>query len=365
VSGPKAQAESSGAIRALKERLGSELLLLGHYYQDPQILALSDQVGDSYQLSVAASRSEARFIVFCGVRFMAESARILAKPEQRVFLPDLEAGCPLADTITPGGFRAAMEELASLWGEAPVPVLYVNSTAELKALAGEAGGLCCTSSNAGRIVARLLGEGRRVLLAPDGNLARNVADSLGQPVVICRPGPSGSARDAGAQEAGAQEAGARRAGAETTRIAAWPGFCPVHQCMTAEDVQRARERYPGCRVLVHPECPPAVARLSDFSGSTAQLLEQAMRAPAAATLVIGTEGTFVGWLGSRRPDLTVLPLRRSRCRDMARITPRKLRATLERLQGAGPVAQEVFVPAEVRAPALAALQRMITYTEAS
>lgn len=338
------------AILRAKQELGEDLVILGHYYQNADNLSVADVVGDSYQLSVAASRSPARFIVFCGVHFMAESARILCRAEQRVFLPDRSAGCPMADMVNPDGFRAAMAGLGDVWREPPVPVLYVNSTAELKAMAGEAGGVCCTSSNALGIVSRILGQGRRVFFVPDENLGRNVAAGLGARVEGWPPvGQEGDLADA--------------------RIAVWRGYCPIHERMLAADVAGARARHPGCRVLVHPECTPEVVKLADGSGSTAMLLKEAGTAPAGSVLVIGTESTFVHWIASRHPGLTIVPLRESCCPNMAKVTIARLRETLDRLvhhAAGGPVPpEEVVVPEAVRAGALQALARMIQYTEAS
>jgi quinolinate synthase len=338
------------AIRAIKRTLGQDLLILGHYYQNADNLVVADVVGDSYQLSVTASRSTARAIVFCGVHFMAESARILCRPEQRVYLPHHGAGCPMANMVNPAGFRAAMAGLAEAWGTAPVPVLYVNSTAEVKALAGQAGGVCCTSSNAALIVRRILGEGRRVFFVPDENLGRNTAAEIGVAVSSWPPeGDGGSLPDA--------------------RIAVWRGYCPIHERMLAGDVRWARERYPGCRVVVHPECTPEVVGLSDGTGSTSQLLKEAEKAPAGSTLVIGTESTFVAWIASRFPAITVVPLRESRCPNMAKITTERLRSTLESIaaasRGSEAPPEEIRVPEEVRAGALAALERMISYTESA
>jgi len=288
--------------------------------------------------------------VFCGVHFMAESARILSRPEQRVFLPERSAGCPMAAMGNPQGFRAAMAGLREAWGEAPVPVLYVNSTAEVKALAGEAGGVCCTSSNAGLIVRRILGQGRRVFFVPDENLGRNVAAQIGARVEGWPPdGPGDSLAQAG--------------------VAVWRGYCPIHERMLVADVQWARSRYPGCRILVHPECTPEVVRLADGSGSTSMLLKEAEAAPAGSVLVIGTEATFVRWIASRHPALTIVPLRESRCPNMAKVTPKLLREPLQRLvahAAGGPLPPaEIVVPEAVRAGALQALGRMIEYTEAA
>jgi quinolinate synthase len=336
------------AILEAKRQLGDDLLILGHYYQNADNLSVADVVGDSYQLSMAASRSPARFIVFCGVHFMAESARLLCRAEQRVFLPDRSAGCPMADMVNPHGFRAAMAGLSEAWGDAPVPVLYVNSTAEVKAMAGDAGGVCCTSSNAHTIVRRILGQGRRVFFVPDENLGRNVATQL-HAVVEGWP-PEGSEGSLAAAD-----------------IAVWRGYCPIHERLLAADVESARSRYPGCRVLVHPECTPEVVSLADGSGSTAMLLKEAERAPAGSVLVIGTESTFVRWIASRHPGLTIVPLRESRCPNMAKVTTPRLRDTLDQLvrhAAGGPVpADEIVVPEAVRAGALRALERMIEYTE--
>jgi quinolinate synthase len=337
------------AIRAIKRTLGQDLLILGHYYQNADNLAVADVVGDSYQLSVTASRSTARFIVFCGVHFMAESARILCRPDQRVYLPHHGAGCPMANMVNPAGFRAAMAGLAEAWGAAPVPVLYVNSTAEVKALAGQAGGICCTSSNAALIVRRLLDEGRRVFFVPDENLGRNTAAETGVAVTSWPP----QVTDTPLREA---------------RIAVWRGYCPIHERMLPGDVRWARERYRGCRVVVHPECTPEVVGLSDGTGSTSQLLKEAEKAPPGSTLVIGTESTFVEWIAFRHPALTVVPLRESRCPNMAKITTGRLRATVESIAAAGgseAPPEEIHVPEDVRAGALAALERMIRYTEAA
>jgi quinolinate synthase len=343
-----ASAPEVEAIQEARRKLGTELVILGHYYQNADNLSVSDVVGDSYQLSVAASRSPARSIVFCGVHFMAESARILCRPEQRVYLPEHGAGCPMADMIDAAGFRAAMLGLAEAWGEAPVPVLYVNSSAEVKALAGDAGGSCSTSSNAGLIVRRILDQGRRVFFVPDEYLGRNVAEALGEPVESWPPDSAAALAKA--------------------RIAVWRGYCPVHERMLTGDVEWARSRHPGCRVVVHPECRPEVVRLADASGSTAMLLREAEKAPPGSTLVVGTEATFVRWLASRRPEVNIVPLRESRCPNMARVTTARLRATLEALvahAAGGPVpAEEIVVPEEVRAGALLALRRMIEHTEA-
>ncbi len=333
------------AIRERKAEHGSDLVVLGHLYVNAEVLKTADLVGDSYGLSLEASRSAARYIVFCGVHFMAESARILCKPEQRVFIPDSRAGCPMADMVTERQFSESMEQLTASLGDPPYPVVYVNSTAEVKALVGRAGGTCCTSSNARVIVESILEQGRRVFFLPDRNLGWNVARSLDVP-----------------EE---RIAFAGRRGQEVSpdaRIVLWPGYCPIHERFTHEDVQAARTQSPGCRVLVHPECTPEVVEASDFSGSTSQLLTEVQSARSGAVLYIGTETNFVIRAQTLEPDARVVPLRESRCRNMAKMNVENLLATLQEVGSSKP-ASEVMVPSEIARDARLALERMIRFVE--
>lgn len=275
---------------------------------------------------------------------MAESARILCKENQRVLIPDHEAGCPLADMITPGHFLASFGRMSSLPGEPPVPLVYVNSSAELKSLAGQREGICCTSSNAALISRSLLREGRRIFFLPDRNLGRNVAEELGLSETETTIVSAASAANAEA------------------RMYIWNGFCPVHERFTLEDVRRARQRFPRCRILVHPETPPEVVRQVDGTGSTSQLFEAFKGAPSGSVLVIGTEIEFVTRLAALREEITVVPLAVSRCRDMAKITEEKLLRTLQSLEEPQPAA-EVLMNPELAAGARKALQRMIERVE--
>ena len=335
------------SILRIKDRYGSRLHISGHYYMEPDVLAVADSIGDSYQLAKKASEGQADYLVFCAVSFMAETGRLLCRVEQRVFIPDPEAGCPLADTIGAESFRGAMRRIEQKLGQAPTPVLYVNSTARVKALVGQAGGSCCTSANAAAIIGSILKEGRRVFFLPDRNLGRNTGSSLGlRTAEMCLLSENG---------------GEQRLAPEV-KLILWDGRCSVHERFSLRDVQAARKRYPGCRVLVHPECTPAVTEAADFSGSTSQLLRAFEQAESGSTLVVGTEINFIRRLQGLRPQVAVHPLRDSRCDDMSRITPQKLLDTLASLDNDDPV-HEVFVAREIADPAREALRRMIRRVE--
>ncbi len=335
------------SIRRIKDRYKARLHISGHYYMQPDVLTVADSIGDSYQLAKRASVEEADYLIFCAVSFMAETGRLLCRAEQRVFIPEPQAGCPLADTIGAGSFRGALKRIAQKLGQAPVPVLYVNSTARVKALAGQAGGTCCTSANAAAIVGSLMKEDRRVFFLPDRNLGRNTGRSLGlRAAEMCLLSEHG---------------GEERLGPEV-KLILWDGCCSIHERFSLQDVQAAREKYPGCRVLVHPECTPQVVEAADFSGSTSQLLRAFEQAEKGSTLVVGTEINFIRRLQELRPQVAVHPLRRSRCADMSSITPQKLFDTLTSLEKDDPF-HEVFVAQEIADPAREALRRMIHRVE--
>ncbi len=334
-------------ILDLKKHFGSKLLIPGHYYMDPDLLAVADITGDSYQLSVKASRTKARFIVFCGVFFMAESARILCRQDQRVFIPDERAGCPLADTISEEYFRESMEKLAAELGSPPVPIVYVNSSAEIKALVGESGGTCCTSSNAALIIDSILKTGKQVFFLPDQNLGWNVAKSLGL-----------ADEQIGLMASKNEDNRILR----SIKVALWDGYCPIHQRFSLQDIQKARSQYPGCSILVHPECTPQVVEAADFSGSTSQIFKQAQGIKRGSVIFIGTEFNFVQRLKQEKSDACILPLRESRCVNMAKITLPKLLSTLLTLSEEFPLG-EVTVEDEISRLAREALQRMIRSVE--
>ncbi|MDZ7338245.1 MAG: quinolinate synthase NadA [candidate division KSB1 bacterium] len=335
-----------GRIKELKGRLGQDLLLLAHYYQRDEIVALADFVGDSYALAKrAAEHHTARFIVFCGVHFMAESARILCTPSQRVFLPDHLAGCPLAA-------MAELEDVQEAWQligqhcdlRHVVPVTYINSKAELKAFCGRNGGVVCTSTNAAAAMDWALARGQKVFFFPDQHLGRNVALAKGirpHQIVLWDPAD--------------EQGGLHRQDIERAVIVLWNGHCHVHTWFTVEQVEAARRKYPGCRVVVHPECVHEVVAAADAVGSTSYIVKYVAGTPPGTTIVIGTEIHLVQRLAAQYTDRTVVPLGHSLCPNMYRINLRNLCWTLEELGSVN----EITVAEPIRSEALIALERML------
>lgn len=336
--------EVARRIRETKQRLGGDLCILGHYYQRDEVVQFADHQGDSFALAKAGAATAARWIVFCGVNFMAEASVILASPGQRVLLPDMDAGCPLADMAEIDDVEAAWATLekAGVAGDF-IPVTYMNSSAELKAFCGRRGGCVCTSSSAEKAFAWAMGQGKRVFFFPDENLGRNTLRSLhvGGDVVTWDPGFPGGVVDP--------------AMLATTPAILWKGFCHVHTFFTPDHVRAARAKYPGCSIVVHPECQPEVVGMADGQGSTAYLKQFAEEAPDGATVVVGTEINLVARLAREMPSKKILPLARSLCPNMFKTSMADLCWTLDEL---GKV-NEVFVPADVAGDARIALDRML------
>ncbi len=350
-----------------------KVAIAAHHYQRPEIVARSSLVGDSYRLAVEASRTDAEFIVLCGVRFMAESAAILAREGQTVLLPDMNAGCPMADMIDRGTAEDALAKIAGLSGNAAIPVAYMNSHADLKALTGERGGSVCTSGNARKIPAHYLGSSVPVFFTPDFNLGMNTARELGIPQeAIRRVGRDLSiARVDGQSDDGAED----RDGLSAVRVFLWDGFCHVHRAFTEDDVRKARARTGDATVIVHPECSPEVVALADRAGSTEAMRAWLADAAPGSKWIVGTEGRFVERMAAELPDRTIIPLRASYCHNMNRIDLPSLERTLGMIAGVGslldagvigPKAMSgaVTVRAEERDAAAKALRAMVEITEA-
>ena len=334
------------AVRTRREALGSSVLLLAHHYQRPEIVALSDRRGDSYALAREAAASPARHIVLCGVRFMAESAAILARPEQRVWHPNPESGCPMADMALVEDVERAWRILTGLLGDQVVPMAYVNSSAEVKAFCGRHGGAVLTSSNVRRALEWAWRQRPVVLFLPDRNLGRNTALAMGvreEQIALWRW------RDTTAPAPLDRLAKAK--------LVLWDGHCHVHTHFRPEHVRFAREAHPKARVVVHPECDPSVVAIADGAGSTSYLVEQVEKASPGSTIVIGTEENLIVRLANAHPDRKVLPLARSLCPNMFRISPRHVMETLDHLDdGTRP---PISIPEDVAAEARLALQRML------
>ena len=337
-------------VRALKDALGRRLVILGHHYQRDEVIAWADFRGDSYQLARDATQAEAEFIVFCGVHFMAETAAILARPGQRVLMPDPTAGCCLAD-------RASLEDVERAWAhldsalggaEAQVtPITYINSTAELKAFCGRHGGIVCTSSSAERAIRWALGQRPRVFFFPDQHLGRNTARRLSialkEMLLWDRHRQLSS------------EALLR------AKVVLWPGACNVHQRFLPEGIAAVRERFPGIRVLVHPECRMDVVEMADDAGSTSYIIAKVEAAPPGTRWAIGTESHLVQRLQTAHPEQQIVSLAGVPpfCRTMSQTTLDNLTLVLEAL-AAGRVIHEVTVEAETARWARVALERMLS-----
>lgn len=338
--------ELTGRVRAHKERLGEQLCILGHHYQKQEVIELADHRGDSYGLAKTAAGLEARWIVFCGVEFMADSARLLAREEQAVIHPDTSAGCPMADMADRGGTERAWRELEqALGGTAGVlPVTYVNSDVETKAFTGARGGAVCTSSNAGRVFDWALARADKLFFFPDEHLGRNTAFDKGlqgEDVALWNPAlPLG----------GLSEAQVRRA-----TVLLWQGFCHVHTHFTTAMIAKARAEVPGLQVIVHPECLREVVAASDASGSTAFIIDWCRRQPAGSRIRVGTELNLVQRLQLENPDKEILPLDRSLCPNMWKVSLNDLLWVLDRLGEVNVVEIEPALQADARL----ALERML------
>jgi quinolinate synthase len=345
-------------IEAAREALGDRVVILGHFYQRDEVVQFADFVGDSYQLANAAkSRPEAEAIVFCGVHFMAETADMLSRSDQAVILPNLAAGCSMADMADIDSVEECWADLEDLYGTEPdadgrvpvIPVTYMNSSAALKAFCGEHGGIVCTSSNADTVLRWAFERGQRVLFFPDQHLGRNTAKAMGVPVEAM-PLWNPRKRLGGNAEDGLREA----------RVILWHGFCSVHKRFTVEQIERARVDYPGVRVIVHPECPMAVVDAADEYGSTDYITRAIAAAPEGSTFAIGTEINLVQRLAAQYPQHTIFCLDSvvCPCSTMYRIHPGYMAWVLEGLVR-GEVLNQVSVPAAVAEPAKLALERML------
>ena len=338
--------------RAAKAALGDRVFVLGHHYQRDEVIAFADVTGDSFKLAQqAAARPEAEFIVFAGVHFMAESADILTSPTQKVLLPDLAAGCSMADMATFDQVEQCWEDLqAAGVADVTVPVSYMNSSAAIKAFTGEHGGTICTSSNAKRALTWAFEHGTKVLFLPDQHLGRNTAVrelglSLSDCVVYDPRKPGGGLTAQQLQDA---------------TMVLWKGHCSVHGRFTAGSVRDVRERVPGVTVLVHPECTHEVVEAADLVGSTEMIIKTLEAAPAGSAWAVGTELNLVRRLADEHPDKTVVFLDKAVCfcSTMNRIDLPHLVWTLESLVE-GHVVNQISVEPRTAEHARAALDRML------
>ena len=343
---------------AARRALGTRAVVLGHHYQRESVIEFADFRGDSLRLSqLAAGQTEARFIVFCGVHFMAESADVLRQPHQTVVLPDLRAGCSMADMARLADVEEAWDRLTAAHGDTLVPITYMNSSAAIKAFCGARGGVVCTSSNAQAVLEWAWARKARVLFLPDQHLGRNTAFAMGVPLEQMA---EWDWRSADAVKANAH------ALSPETRIVLWRGFCSVHTKFTSRMVDEVRAEVPGVKVLVHPEVPFEVVQSADLVGSTEFIIRQVEQAPAGTRWAIGTEVHLVHRLALEHPDQEIRSLQTNvcPCATMNRIDPAHLCWTFENLAD-GHVVNEVRVPDAVRRDARIALDRMLALKPAS
>jgi len=345
-------AELDRRIQRAKQALGSRLLILGHHYQRDEVIKFADVTGDSFRLSQqCAARPDADFIVFCGVHFMAESADVLCAPGQQVILPDLAAGCSMADMAAIDQLETAWQELDRLGIGEVVPVTYINSSAAIKAFVGERGGIVCTSSNAAATLRWAWERGRRILFLPDQHLGRNTAYKMGvalDDMVVWDPDElnGGLTRDA----------------LRAARLILWKGHCSVHTRFTAAQIALLREQHPGIRVIVHPEVPWDVVQAADDSGSTEYILRQVRQAPAGSVWAVGTEIHLVNRLAREvAPGKTVVSLDQlgCLCSTMFRVSPNHLLWVLQGLLD-GEVHNRITVPGDQKHWVRVALERMLS-----
>ena len=339
-------------ISAARSALGDRLLILGHHYQRDEVFKFADYSGASFKLAkVAAARSDAEFIIFCGVHFMAESADVLSAPHQRVILPDLAAGCSMADMAEPDELEVCWRELEELGVTDIVPVTYMNSAAGIKAFCGREGGVVCTSSNAAATLRWGWERGEKILFLPDQHLGRNTAYAMGVPLdkmVVWDPQqPMG---------------GLRPDEVATAELILWNGHCSVHARFSVAQIEQLRLAEPEARVIVHPECTWEVVQAADASGSTETIIRHIRESPVGSVWAVGTEIHLVNRLAKEMaPDRTVLSLDAlgCLCSTMFRVSPNHLCWVLESLID-GEVHNQVVVPDDQKHWTRVALDRMLS-----
>jgi len=342
--------EISERISRARATLGTRVVILGHHYQRDDVICHTDVTGDSFKLAQMASRrSEAEYIIFCGVHFMAESADVLSAPHQKVILPDLAAGCSMADMAQIEQVETAWEQLQELGLTSIVPITYMNSAANIKAFCGRNDGVVCTSSNATPLFRWALAERRQLFFFPDEHLGRNTGIKFGIPLenmVVWDP----------RLELGGNTPEAL----EQARLILWRGFCSVHGRFQVRHVEERRAEYPGIKILVHPECRYEVVAKSDLDGSTEFIIKTIDEAPAGSKWAIGTELNLVNRLAKRHTDklITLLAPDLCMCATMFRIAPENLLWSLENLV-AGNVVNQITVDEDTAKWARVALDRML------
>ncbi|WP_428909252.1 quinolinate synthase NadA [Niallia sp. Krafla_26] len=341
--------ELEDRVQAVKTRLGSRLFIPGHHYQKDEVIKFADAKGDSLVLAqLSAQNKEAEFIAFCGVHFMAETADILTTNEQKVYLPDMRAGCSMADMADIHQTERAWEILMDTFGDTILPLTYVNSTAAIKAFVGEHGGATVTSSNAEKMVSWAFEQKERILFLPDQHLGRNTAFNLGIPLeqmAIWDP---------------IQNKLVFEGKVEDVKVILWKGHCSVHENFTVANVKDVREKHPEMKIIVHPECSHEVVALSDLAGSTNYIINAIEKAEPGSQWAIGTEQNLVNRIIQEHPDKHIISLNpyMCSCLTMNRIDLPHLAWSLESIEK-GETHNIIKVDHEVAQKAKLALDRML------
>ncbi|MGD7047615.1 quinolinate synthase NadA [Rossellomorea marisflavi] len=342
-------AEMEERVREIKQLMGSRLFIPGHHYQKDEVIQFADAVGDSLQLAqVSAENKEAEYIVFCGVHFMAETADMLTSPEQTVILPDMRAGCSMADMADIFQTEKAWRKLTETFGDGILPLTYVNSTAAIKSFVGKYGGATVTSSNAHKMVEWALREKERILFLPDQHLGRNTAADLGislDDMAVFNPATNDLVYDGDF---------------ENIKVILWKGHCSVHENFTVKNIESVRKHHPDMQVIVHPECRREVVEQSDYNGSTKYIIDMIERAPSGSSWAIGTEMNLVKRLIANHPDKHIISLNpyMCPCLTMNRIDLPHLLWALEHVMADDPV-NVIRVEPSVTKEAVRALERML------
>jgi len=351
---PAAREAMDARIAAARAALGTDVVLLGHHYQRDEVIRFADFTGDSYKLSRIASETKAKYMLFCGVHFMAETADILAKPWQQVILPDLNAGCSMADMAEIGQVEDcwdSLERAGLTRNDNLIPLTYMNSAAAIKAFCGERGGLVCTSSNARGAFEWAFARGEKILFLPDQHLGRNTAFAMGIPL-----------SEMAVWDPWQINGGLPPERLKAAKVILWKGHCSVHQRFLPEHVDRVRSQEPGMQVIVHPECRFEVCQKADAIGSTERIISVIENAPAGSCFAVGTEIHLVNRLAARFAPLgkRIITLDDSGClcTTMYRISPQHLAWSLENLV-AGRVVNRIQVAEDVKHWSRVALDRML------
>jgi len=339
-------------ITIARAKLGKRLVILGHHYQRDEVIKYADFTGDSFKLAQsAAAQGEAEFVLFCGVHFMAESADILTPPDVTVMLPNMAAGCSMADMADPEDVYECWDILQDWIGDSAtvIPITYMNSAASLKAFVGEHDGIVCTSSNAPKTFDYAFDRGEKILFFPDQHLGRNTGFDMGIPL-----------DEMVTWDYRQPDGGLTKEQVERARVILWKGHCSTHQRFTVEQIEKARKDYPGINIIVHPECSREVVAAADLNGSTEKIIKTVSEAPDGTAWGIGTEVNLVNRLAHENPGKTIFCLDPvvCPCSTMYRIHPAYLAWVLEGLVQ-GHVVNEVRVDDTTRKWALVALERML------